>query len=238
MRIHLPSNNSQAYKSIIAISEILILWLVIIAKVFTFNKFTGNEYDILPFARQVYDSSWLPSDWYLNLVIGYRGVSNYFFGFLVDWLGFLNGGYAGRLISYLLLAIAFFVFFRTIRLRFSLALIVLIVFLGNQTLIAGEWIAGGADTKTLAYAFALLTFSFFFQKKYLIGFAFAGAALSFHVLIGTYALFCTLVAMLLTLDSWRTDLRTLIRQSWPFFSAEFLEYWPLSNNSSHRELSM
>ena len=217
MRLQLPSNNSQAYKTIITISEILLIWLVIIAEVFTFNKFTGNEYDILPFARQVYNSSWLPNDWYLNLVIGYRGVSNYFFGFLVDWLGFLNGGYAGRLISYLLLAIALFIFFRTIRLRFSLGLIVLLLFLGNQTLIAGEWIAGGADTKTLAYAFALLTFSFFFQKKYLIGFAFAGAALSFHVLIGTYALFCTLVALFLTSDSWRRDFRTLIRQSWPFF---------------------
>ncbi len=222
MRLHLTSNNSPAYKSIIAISEILLLWLAIIAEAFTFNKFTGNEYDILPFARQVYDSSWLPSDWYLNLVIGYRGVSNYLFGFLVNWLGFLNGGYAGRLISYLLLAIAFFIFFRTIRLRFSLALIVLLLFLGNQALIAGEWIAGGADTKTLAYAFALLAFSFFFQKKYLIGFAFAGAALSFHVLIGTYALFCTLIAMFLTFDSWRIDFRILIRQSWPFFFSGIL----------------
>ena len=60
-----------------------------------------------------------------------------------------------------------------------------------------------------------------FKKKYLIGFAFAGAALSFHVLIGTYALFCTLVAIFLTLDSWRIDFRTLIRQSWPLFFSGF-----------------
>lgn len=219
MRLQLPSNNSQVYNSIIAFSEILILWLVIIAEVFTFNKFTGNEYDILPFARQFFDSSWLPSDWYLNLAISYRMGSNYLFGFLVNGLGFINGGYAGRLISHLLLAIAFFVFFRTIRLRFSLALIVLLLFLGNQTLIAGEWIAGGADTKTLAYAFALLTFSYFFQNKYLIGFAFAGAALSFHVVIGTYALFCALVAIFL---SWRIDIRNLIRQSWPFYISGIL----------------
>lgn len=216
MRLQVFSNHPQVYKSIVAISEIIFIWLVIIAEVFTFNKFTGNEHDVLPFARQVFNSSWLPNDWYLNLDIGYRGVSNYIFGYLVNEMGFLNGGYAGRLISYLLLAIAFFILFRTIRLRFSLGLIVLLIFLGNQTLIAGEWIAGGADTKSFAYASALLAFSFFFQKRYLIGFAFAGAALSFHVLIGTYAMFCTLIALLLTTDSLRSDVRKLIRQSWPF----------------------
>ena len=38
---------------------------------------------MIALTQQVYDSSWLPSDWYLNLVIGYRGVSNYLFGFLL-----------------------------------------------------------------------------------------------------------------------------------------------------------
>jgi hypothetical protein len=73
------------------------------------------------------------------------------------------------------------------------------------------------DTKTFAYAFALFSLSSFIQKKYFAGFAFAGAALSFHVLVGIYALFCMGFAMLLTWNSWRTEWRTFIRQAWPFF---------------------
>jgi hypothetical protein len=222
MKTDVISKDSVVYKIFSAISEIFLLWIVITAKVFAFNKYIGNELDVLPSARQFFDRSWLPNDWYLNLDIGYRQLFNYLFGFLVNWLGFLDGAYIGRLIGYLLLAFALFIFFRAINLRFSLGLIAVLVFLGNQSLIAGEWIAGGADTKTLAYAFALLSFAFFFKEKYLIGFTFAGAALSFHVLIGIYALFCTTVAILLTLGSRRQNLIALVRQSWPLFITGFL----------------
>jgi hypothetical protein len=224
MNLDVISKDSHVYKAFSAMGEIFLLWIVIIAKVFAFNKYIGNELDVLPSAKQFFDSSWLPNDWYLNLDIGYRQVFNYFFGLLVNWLGFLNGAYIGRLIVYLLLAFALFIFFRAINLRFSLGLIVVVVFLGNQSLIAGEWIAGGADPKTLAYAFALLSFALFYKKKYLIGFAFAGAALSFHVLIGIYALFCTIVAILLTHGSRRQNWMALVRQSWPLFITGFFGF--------------
>jgi hypothetical protein len=136
---------------------------------------------------------------------------------MVDQLGFLYGAYAGRILAYSILAIALVVFFRAIRLRFALGFILLVLFLENQSLIAGEWIVAGVDTKTFAYAFALLSFSSLLKKRYLLGFAFAGAALSFHVLVGIYALFCTGFAMLLTLKSWRSEWRPLIRRSWPLF---------------------
>ncbi|MCK4899488.1 MAG: hypothetical protein KAS38_11960, partial [Anaerolineales bacterium] len=224
MNLDVISKDSHVYKAFSAMGEIFLLWIVIIAKVFAFNKYIGNELDVLPSARQFFDSSWLPNDWYLNLDIGYRQVFNYFFGLLVNWLGFLNGAYIGRLIVYLLLAFALFIFFRAINLRFSLGLIVVVVFLGNQSLIAGEWIAGGADPKTLAYAFALLSFALFYKKKYLIGFAFAGAALSFHVLIGIYALVCTIVAILFTHGSRRQNWMALVRQSWPLFITGFFGF--------------
>ena len=206
-----------AYKIIIALGEIFIFWAIIIARVFSFNRFIGNELDVLPFARQFYNRGWLPNDWYLNLDVGYRQVFNYIQGFLVDWLGFLNAAYVGRLSAYLFLAIALFIFFRAIRLRFFLGLIVVFFFLENQSLIAGEWIVGGVDPKTIAYGLALLSFASFYKQKYLIGFALAGAAISFHVLVGIFALFCVIFATLVTQNPLIQTLKTLIRKSWPFF---------------------
>ena len=217
MKLNLFTKDTLIAKTILVTSETILVWLVITAQVFVFNRFSGNEVDVLPSARQILDHNWLPGDWYLNLDIGYRQLFSYLVGILVDQLGFLYGAYAGRLFAYFLLALALVVFFRAIRLRFSLGLIVVLIYLADQSLIAGEWIVGGVDTKTFAYAFALFSLSSLIQKRYLAGFAFAGAALSFHALVGIYALFCSGVAMLLTRNSWRTEWRTLIRQAWPFF---------------------
>ena len=156
MTREIPPQYTRIFNSILGAGEIIILWMVIFAQVFSFNRFIGNELDVLAFARQFFDRSWLPNDWYLNLDIGYRQVFNYLLGFAIDRYGFLNGAYIGRITGYLVLAIALFIFFRSISLRFFLGLIVVILFLENQSLVAGEWIVGGADTKTFAYAFALL----------------------------------------------------------------------------------
>lgn len=216
MHLNLPSKGAPIVKKLVFAIEGILIWLVIMAQEFTFNRFSGNEVDVLPVARQVVDPSWLPGDWYLNLDIGYRKLFNYLVGILVDQLGFLYGAYAGRLLAYSILTIGLVVFFRAIRLRFALGFILLVFFLENQSLVAGEWIVAGVDTKTFAYAFALLSFSSFLRKRYLLGFAFAGAALSFHVLVGIYALFCTGFAMLLTGKTWRGEWQKLFRRSWPF----------------------
>ncbi|MBC8490602.1 MAG: hypothetical protein H8D45_31690, partial [Bacteroidetes bacterium] len=201
------------------IGKIGVIWLLIVAKVFTFSN-TVNEIDVLPSAKQFVAPNWLSNDWYLNLDIGYRHVFNSILGTIVSWQGFQYGSYVARLLVYLLLAIAIYILFRTLCLKFSFGLLILLLFLGNQSLIAGEWIVGGVDTKTISYAFAILSFSFFLRKRYLLGFAFAGAATSFHILVGIYALFCILVATLLN-KTWRLDWRRYIYNSWTFFITGF-----------------
>ena len=207
---------SHIFEFLIIFAEITLLWAVITAQVISFNRFFGNELDVLPFARQFFNHSWLPNDWYLNLDIGYRQIFSYIQGFLVDWLGFLNGAYVGRLVAYWFLAFALIVFFRAIGLRFFLGLIVVIFFVQNQSLIAGEWIVGGVDPKTVAYGFGLMAFALFHKKKYLIGFALAGAALSFHVLVGIYALYCVILATVITERPLNQVISSLFRKSWPF----------------------
>ena len=201
------------------IGEVLLIWLLITVNEFSFY-YIGNEVDALPSARQFVDHNWLPNDWYLNLDIGYRQPFNLIFGHLFSWFGFESGAYLGRLLIYLILGIALYIFFRALHLRFSFGLLVLLFFLNQQSLVAGEWMAGGVETKTIAYAFVTLAFSFFLRKRYLMGFAFAGAAMSFHILVGFYALFCIAVATLLNKD-WRSEWRLYVIHSWPFFITSY-----------------
>jgi hypothetical protein len=194
---------------------VILIWLLIAAKVVSFHHIP-NEVDTLPSAKQFVDHNWLPNDWYLNLHIAYRLAFNLTFGPLVRWLGFQYGSYVGRLLIYLLFAVAIHAFFRAFSLRFWLGPLLLFFFLNHQSLVADEWMVGGVDTKTIAYASVLLSCSTFFRKRYLLGFAFAGAAISFHVLIGLYAMFCMAVAILLN-RAWRSEWRICIRRCWPIF---------------------
>jgi hypothetical protein len=210
----------QRWSLVVSLSQIdfvILIWLLITAKAFSFH-YISNEVDTLPSARQFVEHNWLPNDWYLNLDVGYRLPFNLTMGALVHWLGFQYGAYAGRLLIHLLLAIAIYALFRALRLRFWLGLLILLLFLNQQSWVAGEWMVGGVETKTIAYAFVILSCSSFFRKRYLLGFAFAGAAISFHILVGLYAMACMAVALLLN-RAWRSEWRIWLSRCWPFFIA-------------------
>lgn len=195
------------------IGRTLLLWLLINASTLTVGL-TSNELDVLTSALQSVDRTWLPNDWYLNLHVGYRRLFNWIAGSLVSELGFLPGAYVGRALVTLVLAAAFSALFAALRLRLWLALLVPALFLGSQSLIAGEWMVGGFDTKTIAYAFVFLALAAFLTRRYALGFAAAGAALSFHVLVGLYALVC-LAAATVASSAWRVEWRTWLRHAWP-----------------------
>lgn len=199
----------------IFIGQVLFVWLLVSLKLFAFRSL-GNEIDVLPSAKQFVQPGWLPNDWYLNLDIGYRNVFNSMQGNLIAWLGFENGAYVGRLTVYLLFATAIVFFFRTIKLRMIVGAFVLLVFLRYQSLVAGEWMVLGVDTKTISYSFVLLALSFFLRKKYYAGFACAGAAVSFHILVGGYASLCLAVAALSN-QAWRSEWRVHLKRCWPYF---------------------
>ena len=214
---------NKAAQGLAPVGAALFITGLITVSVFSFN-FIGNELDILPSIRQFVEHAWLPNDWYLNLNTSYRALFGFLFGPLVSWLGFENGAYVGRLIAYLLVAISLYYFFRALQIRPLFGILVLMIFLNHQSLVAGEWMVGGLETKTIAYAMVFLSLSFFLRKRYIWGFVFAGAALSFHVLIGIYALFCLGVAFLLN-AAWRTEWRLYARNSWPLPITGFFGVW-------------
>ena len=190
------------------------MWLIIYTYFFSFYRL-DNEIDVLPSALQFIDQSWLPNDWYLNLSIAYRQPFNLIAGSFITLLGFQYGAYFGRAVVYLLLSISLFIYIKTFRLRYTFALAGLLFFFKNQSLIACEWIIAGFDTKTIAYSFVFLSLSNLYKKDYFKSFLFAGAAISFHVLVGLHALFCSGFVLLLTgnlVGQWRD----ILRNSWVF----------------------
>jgi hypothetical protein len=221
------------------IFEIFLLLLVIVAIKFSFSGYMINEGNVLPFAKQFFEGNWLPNDWYLNLNISYRYLFNLIFGPIVSLLGFKYGALISRFLIYSLLAFAFHFFFRTIQLRFSLMLLVIYYFLNHQSLVADEWIFGGAETKCVAYALVILSLSVFILKKYAYGFVLAGAAMSFHVLVGLYAMFCIACALLLNRRTYWQDWRIVIKRSWLFLvTGIFGLYAIISNPLSHGNIDI
>jgi len=170
-----------------------LLFLIIIVLFFRFS-ISYNEMDVIPYAKALFNNDWLKNDWYLSLKIPYRYFFSYPVGFFVDTFGFANTIIVGRIISYILIAIALNALIRSLKVKsnnylFYFALILFfIIFPSGYG--ANEWMAGGLETKVFAYGFAILSLSSFLNKQNNKGFLFAGLALSFHLLVGLYNLFC------------------------------------------------
>lgn len=209
----------------ITILSITAIFLLIVTKMFT-TRYLPNEVDVLPFARQFSDPDWLRNDWYLNLDITYRNLFNAVFGPIVSWLGFDAGKYAGRFMIYLLLSAAVYDFLKAVRLNIIIGLIALFFFLGHQSIVAGEWIVNGVDTKSIAYACVIFSLAALVRKKYIQGFAFIGASISFHPLVGIYSFYCALLAILANKE-WREQWQIIIKQSWPLLITGLYGFWSI-----------
>lgn len=151
-----------------------------------------NEVDVLPLARQYFDSSWMPQDWYLNQPAGYRLLFQTLVGWLIVNFGFLAASIIGRLLCYLLVAMGLVLIAKQLRLSLSFLLLAIVLFtytceISYQGAIASEWIVGGLEAKAIAYGFVLIAISFFLTGQYIFMSLLLGCATSFHVLVGGWA---------------------------------------------------
>lgn len=215
----------QLHLLLLSIGSVVLIFLLIFVQKLT-TSYIPNEVDVLPYAKQFWDPGWLQSDWYLNLENTYRNLFSIIIGPLVSWLGFDVGRYTGRLLVYLFLSVAIYDFFKSIRLNIVIGLLVLFIYLDHQSIIAGEWIVEGVDTKTVAYSFVILSWAALIRKRYLSLFAFLGAALSFHPLVGIYAVYCSVPAVLAN-RAWRSDWWIIIKNSWVFLITGIFGIWSI-----------
>ena len=197
------------------VSEVVLHLLVIIAWVFDFRNFGANEANKLAAARHYFHPDWLANDWYLGLETARYEVFNLIMGPLVSYLGFTPAAILGRLLCYTALAAAFSSLGKSLRLPWYATALVLVLFMPGQSFVAGEWMAGGVEAKSLAYAALLLAVSTYSRSTLSIGAAWLGGAISLHPLIGAYGGLCLAGATAVTCR-WRHErLLTMLPRQWP-----------------------
>ncbi|MEZ5589106.1 MAG: DUF6798 domain-containing protein [Sedimenticolaceae bacterium] len=198
------------------LGEVALYVFVIFVSSYDFGQFGVNEVNKLAAAKHFAQPGWLANDWYLGLETARYEVFNWIAGPLVSYLGFAGAAVAGRLICYLALGFAFYRLRNSLRLPWYGMLLVLALFFAKQSFVAGEWMAGGFEAKSLAYAALLLAIAAYSRAAYAAGAAWAGAAVSLHPLIGAYGTLCLGGAILLAPQARRPHFVRLFVAQWPF----------------------
>ncbi len=175
-----------------------------------------NEVNVLPFARQNANPTWIPEDWYYNLPGGYRTAFILIFGNMASVWGFLATSIVGRLLYFSLIASGFVFLARTLHLKLISLLIAvtsLLLISRDQGLIADEWIVRALEPKTIAYGFILFGITFMLRQNYHLMALFLGISISFHVLVGGWALLAVLLWLIVYKSSLLSNWKALITVS-------------------------
>lgn len=182
-----------------ALSVLAIVALISLKWLFDDNMGMGtiNEANLLPFSRQHVETNWLPTDWYYNLPPGYRVPFIAIFGRMGAAWGFLLTSIVGRFIGYTAIASGLLFLSRRLNLRLLSLLIAIVLFLyinpawendvGQQGIVAGEWLIGGIEPKVIAYPLILGAIGLMLSGRYIGMMALLGLATSFHTLVGGWA---------------------------------------------------
>ena len=167
-----------------------LVWLVLAALCFVFfGQPTPdvNESHYLPKAKQFWDSNWCPGDLFLGsadahwLFFATTGWVTHFVS--LEWYAWL-----GRFASWLLFAFAWLELSRAISPRTWLPVLTLpLFFLFNLRFhLAGEWVVGGFEGKSLAYGFGVWALATWLTGHWPRTILLLGAAIGFHALAGLW----------------------------------------------------
>lgn len=147
-----------------------------------------NEPHYLTKAKHYWDPDFCPGDFFLDSsnahLVFYQTV-----GLLTLWLSLPQTAFVGRLIAYALLAVGWTsCVSRLVGTRagplWAAWVFLAIVTVGN---LSGEWMVGGVEAKVFSYAFVLLAMSAMFDRRWRTAGVFAGLAVSFHPVVGGWA---------------------------------------------------
>jgi len=168
-----------------------------------------NETHYLAKARHYWDPSWCAGDFFCGTADAHQ-VFYWSFGWLSRVMPLPAMAWCGRLLTWGLLAWAWR--------RLSAALVpaalyavlsaALFVTLNDRCQMAGEWVVGGVEAKGFAYVLVLLGLEALVRGLWGRAWLLFGAASSFHVIIGGWAVVAAVVVWLT--DPLRPPLRTIV----------------------------
>jgi hypothetical protein len=116
-----------------------------------------------------------------------RALPEYLFGTLVDRFGFEDAHRIGRLGMALLYAAGLTFFFGSLPLTIPEALSVVVAFrLLHESILGGEWLFEGVESKTLAYALVFFALGLTNRERWLPALILAAVATYVHFLVGGF----------------------------------------------------
>lgn len=157
-----------------------------------------NEPHYLSKAKRYWNPEFCPRDVFLDSAdahtIFYQSV-----GLLTTFLSLEQAAVVTRILAYALLAIGWTSCLSRLLNSRAAPLWASWVFLGLATFgnLSGEWMVGGAESKVFSYAFVLWSLGLFFDRRWLPACALAGLAVSFHPVVGVWAVLCMVYAAVL-----------------------------------------
>ncbi|MFQ6539336.1 MULTISPECIES: DUF6798 domain-containing protein [Aphanothece] len=166
----------------------LAIGLVITALCLFDDNLASNEAGKLALARQQVEPAWIPHDWYLNSSQGYQWLFQQLSGRIVIPLGFPLGSLVVRLLGYALWAWGLAGITVPLGLSAPLAALAAALFSFSQGVVAAEWMVGGAEPKTFAYATLLLAYAAWRDRRWWASGLYSGLACSFHLLVGGFGI--------------------------------------------------
>jgi hypothetical protein len=147
-----------------------------------------NESHYLCRAKHFWDPAWCSGDMFLESV-DTQVLFVWLFGWITKWASLSTTAWIGRLLAWVLVAWAWQrLSWRLVPARMASVLsAALFVTLNAQAQLAGEWIVGGVEAKTFAYALVLLALAELMDDRWNRICLLLGAAMAIHPLVGGWS---------------------------------------------------
>ena len=209
---HTQKSSAQSMRRIWHILEVLAVFFLF--AILTASITPGvNESHYLTKAKHFWNPDWCGNDIFLV-----SSDAHLFFFLTCGWptlfLSLDTVAWIGRVLCWLFAAIAWVQLNRTIAVRqmYSIVSATMFVLLVERFNMAGEWVIGGFEAKSVAYIFVLWAINFFLRRRLDWCVALIGAAIAFHAVVGIWASVCFTGTIFFecfargSIDCWRNSL--------------------------------
>lgn len=148
---------------------------------------TSNEWAYLALLKKAWNPEWIAGDWTLAEPNVRHYTFNLLFGWPTKFLPLEVFGWIGRIGCWVLTLWTLFRIGERLGLRAGTVSIAVLLWLSiGQSLVAGEWIFGGFEAKTVAYVLLFLAIDGFLRDRPLRSALVLGACFSIHPAVGLW----------------------------------------------------